>query len=262
VRGRKEAARLAALEPDTIVLIINRRIERDHIPSLCARVRAVVEGSDADQVVCDVSAVIDPDAVTVDGLARLQLTIRRLGRRIRVRYMCDELHGLLDLMGLADIVPPGTDLSLDVRRQTATDEFPFPLRSDKDGQDASVSEGGADMGRQVVHFEVVTNGDARELAKFYADTFDWSIDTNNPLNYGLVSDKDAGIGGGIGGTPDPKMPGHVTFYVQVPDLDATLKEIESRGGKTLMPPESVVPGTTIAIFQDPHGNMIGLTQGE
>lgn len=118
------------------------------------------------------------------------------------------------------------------------------------------------MGSPVRHFEVVTNGNAEELAKFYADTFGWSIDVNNPLKYGLVSDQDAGIGGGIGGTPDPNMPGHVTFYVQVPDLEATLKGIESRGGKTLMGPEEVVPGTTIALFNDPHGNMIGLTKGE
>jgi hypothetical protein len=58
------------------------------------------------------------------------------------------------------------------------------------------------------------------------------------------------------------MPGHVTFYVQVPDPEATLKEIESRGGKTLMAPDEVAPGTTIALFQDPHGHMIGLTKAE
>ena len=118
------------------------------------------------------------------------------------------------------------------------------------------------MGRPVVHFEVVTNKDGKELVSFYSDTFGWNIDVNNELNYGLVSDEDAGIGGGVGQTPDPNMPGHVTFYVQVPDLEATLKDIESRGGKTLMPPMTVVPGTTIATFADPHGNVIGLTQGE
>jgi predicted enzyme related to lactoylglutathione lyase len=118
------------------------------------------------------------------------------------------------------------------------------------------------MKGKVVHFEVVTNGDAAELAKSYADTFGWGIDTNNPLKYGLISQEDAGIGGGIGGAPDPNMPRHVTFYVQVANLDATLKEIENRGGKTLLPPAEVVPGTTIAMFQDPHGNTIGLTKGE
>jgi uncharacterized protein len=118
------------------------------------------------------------------------------------------------------------------------------------------------VGRPVVHFEVVTSGNSEELGKFYADTFGWNVDTNNEFKYGVVSPEDAGIGGGIGGTPDPNMPGHVTFYVQVPDLEATLKEIEGRGGKTVMGPETIVPGTTIAIFLDPHGNMVGLTKGD
>jgi predicted enzyme related to lactoylglutathione lyase len=118
------------------------------------------------------------------------------------------------------------------------------------------------MGRPVVHFEVITNGNAQELQQFYADTFGWNVDWNNEFNYGIVTDKDAGVGGGIGATPNPNMPGHVTFYVQVPDPEATLKEIESRGGKTLMPPEEIIPGTTIALFHDPHGNLIGLTKGE
>jgi predicted enzyme related to lactoylglutathione lyase len=118
------------------------------------------------------------------------------------------------------------------------------------------------VGRPIVHFEVVTNGDSKELAKFYADTFGWNIDANNEFGYGVVSSEDAGIGGGIGGTPDSNMPGHVTFYVSVPDPEATLKEIEGRGGKTLMPPEEIIPGTTIALFQDPHGHMIGLTKAE
>lgn len=117
------------------------------------------------------------------------------------------------------------------------------------------------MGAPVVHFEVVTNQSSAELAKFYSEIFDWTVDTNNPLNYGLVSDADAGIGGGIGQTPDPSWPSHVTFYLQVPDPAQTLKEIESRGGETVMAPEEIVPGTTIALFRDPHGNLIGLSQG-
>ncbi len=116
------------------------------------------------------------------------------------------------------------------------------------------------MGSPVVHFEIITNGNAEELGKFYADTFGWNVDTNNPFKYGLVTGEDAGIGGGIGGTPDPSMPNHVTFYVQVPDPAATLKDIEGRGGKTVMGPEEILPGTTIALFLDPHGNMVGLTK--
>jgi predicted enzyme related to lactoylglutathione lyase len=122
-------------------------------------------------------------------------------------------------------------------------------------------ERGGSMGAKVVHFEVTTNGNAEELQKFYADTFGWNLDTNNPQKYGVITPDDAGIGGGVGGTPDPNMPGHVTFYVLVPDPEATLKEIESRGGKTVLPPSEVAPDTVIAMFQDPHGNLIGLSKG-
>lgn len=118
------------------------------------------------------------------------------------------------------------------------------------------------MAGKIVHFEVITSGDAKDLMKFYAETFGWNVDGDNEFNYGMVTADDAGIGGGIGGVPEPGMPGHVTFYIQVPDPAATLKEIEERGGKTLMGPEEIVPGTTIALFQDPQGNTIGLTKGE
>jgi uncharacterized protein len=46
----------------------------------------------------------------------------------------------------------------------------------------------------------------------------------------------------------------------VDDPEATLQEIERRGGKRLMGPEEILPGTTIALFHDPHGHMIGLTK--
>jgi len=77
---------------------------RGDIPALCERVRRVLEVSDAELIVCDVAALVDPDAVTVDALARLQLTARRLGRWIRLRHACGELQELLTLMGLEDVV--------------------------------------------------------------------------------------------------------------------------------------------------------------
>lgn len=40
----------------------------------------------------------------------------------------------------------------------------------------------------------------------------------------------------------------------------TLKEIEARGGKTLMEPMEVPGGPTIAMFSDPAGNVVGLTK--
>jgi predicted enzyme related to lactoylglutathione lyase len=116
------------------------------------------------------------------------------------------------------------------------------------------------MGSPVIHFEIVSK-DPEKLHSFYADVFDWKIDANNPMKYGSVDNGGEGINGGIGGPFEDAYPGHVTFYISVPDPAETLKQIESLGGKTVMPP-SDIPGTdtTIAQFTDPAGNLIGLTK--
>jgi ABC-type transporter Mla MlaB component len=77
----------------------------DRIAAVCERARAVLENSDAGLVDCDVHALVDPDATTVDALARLQLTARRLGKRIRFRHACGEMQELVALMGLRDVLP-------------------------------------------------------------------------------------------------------------------------------------------------------------
>lgn len=64
---------------------------------------------------------------------------------------------------------------------------------------------------------------------------------------------EAGIGGGIGeGTPS------VSFYVQVPDLEAALARVVAAGGKTIREPLEVAPNVVIAAFADPERNEIGL----
>ena len=45
-----------------------------------------------------------PDLELVDGLARLELAARRLGCSVRVRAPCDELRGLLELVGLSELL--------------------------------------------------------------------------------------------------------------------------------------------------------------
>jgi ABC-type transporter Mla MlaB component len=63
-----------------------------------------VERSDAELVVCDVRALTQPDAVAVEALARVRLTVRRQGRRVGICHSCRELRELLAFMGLADIL--------------------------------------------------------------------------------------------------------------------------------------------------------------
>jgi uncharacterized protein len=118
------------------------------------------------------------------------------------------------------------------------------------------------MGQPVVHFEVIgKDGDA--LRRYYGELFDWEFDTNNPMNYGVVSREGnqapdgSGIGGGVATGPEGYS-GHVTFYVAVPDIEATLQKAESLGGKRIFGPDEVMEGLVIGQFSDPEGHVIGL----
>lgn len=91
-------------ESGTIVIALTGRLTREGIPGLCERARLLMIESDAAVMVCDVEALIDPDAVAVDTLARLQVTVRRLGKRMRVRADGCELEDLVTLMGLRELL--------------------------------------------------------------------------------------------------------------------------------------------------------------
>jgi predicted enzyme related to lactoylglutathione lyase len=122
------------------------------------------------------------------------------------------------------------------------------------------------MGRAVTHFEVIGK-DGKKLQDFYTDLFGWKIDANNPANYGIVqrdgntNADGVGIGGGIAAGPTPDYAGHVTFYVEVPDVEAALTRAESLGGTRVFGPDKV-PGTDVELgqFSDPEGHVIGLTR--
>jgi uncharacterized protein len=111
------------------------------------------------------------------------------------------------------------------------------------------------MAAHVVHFEV-TGKDGVKLQKFYSDVFGWKLDTNNPGGYGFVRGAEHPITGGIGTAQ--QGPGGVTFYVQTDDPKATLAMVEKLGGKILMPMTEVAPETTIGLFSDPEGHVVGL----
>ena len=120
------------------------------------------------------------------------------------------------------------------------------------------------MGQPVVHFEI-TGRDGPKLHSFYSDLFGWEIDANNPMHYGIVNREGnvnaegIGIGGGIAQGPEG-YPGHVTVYVEVPEVEASLAKAESMGGSRMMGPEEVQEGLVIGLFTDPEGHVIGVIQ--
>jgi predicted enzyme related to lactoylglutathione lyase len=113
------------------------------------------------------------------------------------------------------------------------------------------------MPNPVVHFEVLGK-DAEALARFYGDTFEWDMQSVMPTYSMARPVGEDGIGGGIGSTPESD--GHVTFYVEVEDPQATLEKIAANGGRTVQPPMDVPGGPTIALFADPEGHVVGLVK--
>ena len=89
--------------PKTIVFAIYGPIARDDLPGLCDRVCGLLQGSGAAVALCDVGSV-DPDAVTVDALARLQLAAGRNRCQVRLRHASSELLELVEFMGLRDVL--------------------------------------------------------------------------------------------------------------------------------------------------------------
>lgn len=96
-----------ATEP--IVLVVRGRLAMADTARLCEELTVQItatgaadDGTDAmGEVVCDVGGLVRPDLIAVNTLARLHLTARRHGFRIRLRGADRELHLLLDLVGLS-----------------------------------------------------------------------------------------------------------------------------------------------------------------
>ena len=120
------------------------------------------------------------------------------------------------------------------------------------------------MGQPVVHFEIVGK-DAEKLQGYYAELFGWEIDASNPMNYGIVAREGntnaegVGIGGGVGTGPEG-YEGHVTFYIEVPDVEAALAKAESLGGTRVMGPEQIMDTVELGQFTDPEGHLIGVVK--
>ena len=96
---------MPTLGPHEVAFAIRGPITRGDLRGLCERVCAVL-GTSGSLVACDVAGV-EPDAVTVDALARLQLAAQRRGCCVRLRYASDELLELVELMGLSHILGEG-----------------------------------------------------------------------------------------------------------------------------------------------------------
>ncbi len=112
----------------------------------------------------------------------------------------------------------------------------------------------------IVHIEFpATNPKA--AGTFYKDVFDWKVETDPSFDYTMFP-AEGGPGGGFVAVGDS---GHVQYaigqpliYIGTDDIDASLRKVETFGGKVVLP-KTEIPGVGwFGIFTDPSGNRVGL----
>jgi anti-anti-sigma regulatory factor len=103
------------------------------LPGLRDRLISLIAADDDARFACDVGGLADLDDATLDGLARLQLTARRMGRELQLRNASAELHAMLALVGLCDVLGAcDNGLRVEPRRQTEQREPPRRVEEEGD----------------------------------------------------------------------------------------------------------------------------------
>lgn len=108
----------------------------------------------------------------------------------------------------------------------------------------------------ICHVEIPAT-DFEKMNKFYGDLFGWETQVIPEMDYATFKPPD-GIGGGFSKQLKTADSG-VLFYIEVEDIEATLKNIEGAGGKIVMPKTLISPEIGYsAVFTDVAGNSIAL----
>lgn len=85
----------------------------------------LIVNAETDEVLGYVDAT-SPDLALVESLARMQLRARRRGERVRLRNVPDELRGLLELVGLTDVLAVEAKREPELSEQLRVDEVMQP----------------------------------------------------------------------------------------------------------------------------------------
>lgn len=112
---------------------------------------------------------------------------------------------------------------------------------------------------RIVHVEWRTN-DGAKLSHFYGELFNWKFKAEGEANqYTLVDTKNKELAGGIFQLPPGAlMPPGFMNYIEVDDLEAYEKKVQTLGGKVMMSKQPVEKWGTFSVFADLDGNVVGL----
>jgi hypothetical protein len=102
--------------PPAPAIVVGRAIDRADVESLCAAACRLAAAHANGPLDVDVEALAQSDLGVVDGLARIALEARRVGRSVRIVGATPELRELLALSGLTRAMPCAPESSVETRR--------------------------------------------------------------------------------------------------------------------------------------------------
>jgi len=111
------------------------------------------------------------------------------------------------------------------------------------------------MGHPVTQWQILSR-DPEKHSAFYADVFGWGINGNNPMGYRQADT--GGMPGGFWPAP-PEAHSFVQLFVEVADMNATIKKVTEKGGSVMIPPQTLPAGEQMAILRDPLGITFGVS---
>lgn len=108
----------------------------------------------------------------------------------------------------------------------------------------------------IMWHELATRDQAKSK-QFYARLLGWTYEEMDLGPNGKYQIIKAGEGPGVGGMMEMKgewgdLPSHWAYYIDVEDVDASVKRVEELGGKVMHPATDIPPGRFSAV-QDPAG---------
>jgi uncharacterized protein len=122
---------------------------------------------------------------------------------------------------------------------------------------------------KVVHFEIPAD-DVERAKNFYGSVFGWELQTMQMEGGDYTSVKTTAVDEQTQMPTDPgainggmfqrseQAPSSPVITIDVDAIDDALKQIEDKGGSTVLP-RTPIPGMgAFAYFQDPEGNVLGL----
>lgn len=106
------------------------------------------------------------------------------------------------------------------------------------------------MGAPIVFFDIAGENHEAQTA-FYSKVFEWEITDDGRFSVNVASPLPATL---------RTDPAEKVIYLGVPDVTATLGQIEAHGGRVLAPRFEVPGVVVLGLFADPAGNRMGLVE--